>query len=159
MQDIEGIEEKDWKMTMNQASDVVKKFFEDFERGSNTFERDLLALQFSDPFMAADPDGGIQVVKKEDFIAGIAKRQAFFQSVGFQFVKMVPQDETRLGDHYVMAKVHVHMRFEKDPGQPIDLKDSSTYILFIKDDSPQVVFYLTHENLMKIMQEVGLVRG
>ncbi len=51
------------------------------------------------------------------------------------------------------------MRFEKNPGQPIDLKDSSTYILFIKDDSPQVVFYLTHENLMKIMQEVGLVRG
>jgi len=146
-------------MTTNQVSDVIKKFFEDFERGSNTFEKDLLASQFSDAFMAADPDGGIQVVKKEDFIAEIAKRQAFFQSVGFQFVKMVPQDETRLGDHYVMAKVHVHMRFEKDPGQPIDLKDSSTYILFIKDDSPQVVFYLTHENLMKIMQEVGLVRG
>ncbi len=89
MQDIEGIEEKDWKMTMNQASDVVKKFFEDFERGSNTFERDLLALQFSDPFMAADPDGGIQVVKKDNFLAGIAKRQAFFQSIGFQFGKIL----------------------------------------------------------------------
>jgi hypothetical protein len=31
-------------MTMNQVSDVVKKFFEEFERESNTFERDL-ALQ------------------------------------------------------------------------------------------------------------------
>src|SRR5258708_6782471 len=64
-------------MTMNQVSDVVKKFFEDFERASNTFEGDLLALQFSDPFMAADPDGGIRVVKKDDFIAGTSKRQAF----------------------------------------------------------------------------------
>ena len=36
-------------MTMNQVSDVVKKFFEDFERASNTFEGDRLALQFSDP--------------------------------------------------------------------------------------------------------------
>ena len=146
-------------MATNQLSDPIKQFFEEFERGSNTFEKELLASQFSDTFMAADPDGGIQVVKKEDFIAGIAARQAFFHSIGFQFVKIVPLEETRLGDHYVMAKVHVHMRFEKNPGQPIDLKDSSTYILFIKDDSPQVVFYLTHENLAKIMQEVGLVRG
>ena len=113
-------------MTMNQVSDVVKAFFEDFEQGSNTFEPALLALQFSDPFMAAAPDGGIQVVKKDDFLAGIAKRQAFFQSIGFQFVKLLPLDETRLDDHYVMVKVHSHMRFEKNPGQPVDLEDSST---------------------------------
>jgi hypothetical protein len=143
-------------MTMNQVSDVVKTFFEEFERKSNTFEHDL-AFQFSDPFMAADPDGGIQVVKKEDFLDGIAKRQAFFHSIGFQFVKIVPLDETRLDDSYVMVKVHSHMRFEKKPGQPIDLQDSSTYILFVKDDSPKIVFYTTHENLMKIMQERGLL--
>jgi hypothetical protein len=142
---------------MKQVSDVVKKFFEDFERASNTFERDLLALHFSDPFMAAGPDGGIQVVNKDDFLVGIAKRQAFFQSIGFQFVKILPLDETRLDDHYVMVKVHSHMRFEKNPGQPVDLKDSSTYILFIKDDSPRIVFYTTHENLMKIMQDRGLL--
>ena len=34
---------------------------------------------------------------------------------------------------------------------------SSTYILFIKNDSPKIVFYLTHENLLKIMQELGLL--
>ena len=144
-------------MTMNPVSDVVKKFFEDFERGSNTFEPDLLALHFSDPFMAAGPDGGIQVVKKDDFLAGIAKRQAFFQSIGFQFVKITPLDETRLDDHYVMVKVHSHMRFEKNPGQPVDLEDSSTNILFIQDDSPRIVFYTTHEDLMKIMQDRGLL--
>jgi hypothetical protein len=141
----------------HQVSDVVKTFFEDFERGSNTFERDLLACQFSDPFIAADPNGGIQVVKKDDFLAGIVKRQAFFQSVGFQFVKIVPLDETRLDDHYVMVKVHSHMRFEKNPGQTIDLQDSSAYVLFVKDDSPRIVFYTTHENFMKIMQERGLL--
>ena len=144
-------------MTMNQVSDVVKKFFEDFERGSNMFERDLLALQFSDPFMAAGPDGGIQVVKKDDFLAGISKRQAFFHSIGFQFVKIVPLEEIRLDDHYVMVKVHVQMRFEKNPAQPVDLIDYSTYILFVKDDSHRIVFYTTHENLMKILQERGLL--
>jgi len=141
---------------MNQVSDVVKTFFEEFERRSNTFESGL-AFQFSDPFMTADPDGNIQIVKTDDFLAGISKRQAFFQSIGFQFVKIVVLDETQLDDHYVMAKVHVHMRFEKDPGQPIDLNDYSTYVLFIKDDLPKIVFYLTHENFMKIMQERGLL--
>jgi len=141
---------------MTQVSDVVKTFFEDFERRSNTFESSL-ASQFSDPFMTADPDGGIQIVKKDDFLAGISKRQAFFQSIGFQFVKIEALDETRLDDHYIMAKVHVHMRFEKNPGQPIDLKGCSTYVLFVKDDLPQIVFYLTHENLMEIMQEKGLL--
>ena len=80
---------------MKEGSPVVKKFFEDLERGSNTFESDLLALQLSDSFMAADPDGGIQVVKKDDFIAGISKRQEFFQSIGFQFVKIVSLDESK----------------------------------------------------------------
>src|SRR5207237_4473342 len=122
-------------------------------RGSNTFERDLLAHIFSDLFMAADPDGGIQVVKKDDFLAGIAKRYAFFQSIGFQFVKIVPFDETRMDDHYRMVQVLSPMRFEKTPGQPIDLKDASTYILFIRDDSPQIVFYTTHENLIIMLQQ------
>lgn len=144
---------------MNQVSDIIKTFFEDFERASNTFERDFLAFQFSDPFMAADPNGGIQVVKKDDFLAGIAKRQAFFHSIGFQFVKIVPFEETRLDTHYVMVKAHGSMRFEKTPGQPIDLDNDSIYILFIKDDSPKIVFHLTHEGLMKIMQEHGLVPG
>src|SRR5215469_79427 len=140
---------------MNHVSDIIKTFFDDFERASNTFERDLLASQFSDPFMAADPHGGIRVVKQGDFLAGIAQRQAFFHSVGFQFVKIVPFEETQLDNHYVMVKARGSMRFEKTPGQPIDMSHDSTYILFIKGDSPKVVFQLTHEDLMKIVQEHG----
>jgi hypothetical protein len=141
---------------MDQVSAVVKTFFEAFERQSNTFESDL-AFQFSDPFMSADPNGGIQIVKTNDFLAGISKRQAFFQSLGFQFVKIVVLDETCLDDHYRMAKVHVQMRFEKNPGHPIDLTDDATYVLFIKDEVPKIVFYLTHENLLKVLQERGLL--
>jgi len=144
---------------MEQVSDVVKTFFEDFERASNTFERDLLSSQFSDPFMVADPSGGIQVVKKDDFLTGIAKRQAFFHSIGFQSVKIVPLDETPLAPHYVMVKAHAQMRFEKPPDQFVDLESDSVYILFIKEDSPKIVFNLTHEDLLKIMQEHGLLPG
>lgn len=107
--------------------------------------------------MAADPGGNIHIVKKDDLLAVASKRQAFFQSIGFQFVKVVVLDETQLDDHYVMAKVHVHMRFEKEPGSPVDIKNDTTYILFVKDDSPRIVFNLAHEDLTKVMQKHGLL--
>ena len=146
-------------MILQQVSSIIKQFFEDFEQASNTFEQTLLTSQFSDPFMAADPNGGIRVVKKDDFLAGIARRQAFFRSVGFQFVKIVLLDETQLDSHYVMVKARTYMRFEKTPGQPVDMENDSVYILFLKDDSAQIVFNLTHEDLMKVMQEHGLLPG
>lgn len=142
---------------MNQVSDIIKTFFEDFERASNEFERDLLASQFSDPFMAADPHGGIQVVKKDDFLAGIAKRQAFFYSIGFQFVKIDPFEEIQLDSHYMMVKAHGSMRFEKTPGQPVDVNNDAIYILFMQGDSPKIVFNLTHEDLIKVLQAHGLL--
>jgi hypothetical protein len=94
-------------MAMNQITDVVKRFFEDFERSSNTFESDLIAAQFSDTFMAADPSGRIQVVKKDKFIAGISKRQAFLQSVGFKSVTIRVLKEKQLDEHYTLAKTMV----------------------------------------------------
>ena len=144
-------------MAIHQISDVIKEFFENFERASNTFDGDLLALQFSDPFMAANPQGGIQVAKRSDLRGGTSKRQAFFQAIGFQFVKIVVLNETRLDDHYVMVKAHVRMRFEKSLENLIDIEDVTTYILFVKDASAQIVFNLTHEDLMKVMREHGLI--
>lgn len=142
---------------MNQANDTIKKFFAEFEQASNAFDGGLLASQFSDPYMAADPDGNIHIVKKDDLLAVTSKRQAFFQSIGFQFVKVIVLDETQLDDHYVMAKVHTHMRFEKEPGNPVDIKNDTTYILLVKDDSPRIVFNLAHEDITKVMQKHGLL--
>lgn len=144
---------------MERVSDIIKAFFEDFEHASNTFEHDLLARQFSDPFMSADPSGNIQVVKQDDFLAGITKRQTFFHSIGFQFVKTLPFEESWLDNHYVLVKVHGTMRFEKEPGQPVDIFSDSHYILFVKDGLPKIVFSLTHENLLQIMQKHGLIAG
>lgn len=146
-------------MMMQPISDDIQKFFADFERASNTFERDLLALQWHDPFVAADPQGSIQVVSKSDFLAGIARRQAFFQSLGFRFVKVVPLAQMPLLNNYLLVKAHTHMRFEKEAGRPVDMVSDAVYILFIEHNSPRVVFHLTHENLMEVLQKHGLLPG
>jgi hypothetical protein len=141
---------------MNQVSDILKAFFEDFERANNTFDTDLLATKVSDPMVGAYPDGNTQVLTKADYLAGIPEQQAYLLSLGFQFLTTVPLEEIPLNDRYTMVKTHGTMRLEQIPGQPIDLIHDATYILFIKDGSPKIVFTLTHEDPMKMAQEHGL---
>ncbi len=138
---------------MNQVSDTIKTLFEQFDRANNAFEPDLLAPHVSDLLVSADPNGAIQVVKKEDYLAGTAKSQADLHALGFQFVKTVPVEEIPLNPHYTMVKTHGTMRLEKIPGQPIDLVHDTVYILYIAEDSPRIVFTLTHEDPKQMAQE------
>jgi hypothetical protein len=98
----------------------------------------------------------MQVMKKEDYLAGIASSREYLQSLGFQFVKLVPVEEISLNPLYTMVKVHGTMRLEKIPGQPIDLIHDTTYILFVRGGSPRMVFTLTHEDPLKMAQDQGL---
>jgi hypothetical protein len=75
---------------MIQVSDAIRTFLEDFERASMTFDKDLLASQFSDPFMSADPHGGTQAVTKEAILAGIARRRAFLTPLAFNSSRSCP---------------------------------------------------------------------
>lgn len=71
---------------MSQVSEVIKTFFADFERASNGFEPNFLVSQFSDPYMAADPHGNIQVVGRDEFLAGTAIN-AFLFSLRIQALR------------------------------------------------------------------------
>src|SRR5262245_34506180 len=95
-----GMSEKG--MTMHRISERIKEFFEDFDRANNTFDPNLLASYLSDPILAAEPNGGSLALKKDDYLAGIVERQAYLHTLGFQFVKTVPLEETPLGHHYML---------------------------------------------------------
>jgi uncharacterized protein DUF4440 len=134
----------------------VREFFEEFERRSNAFDAEALASQFSDPFMVADPDGGIQVVARPDFVAGVSRRRAFFEYVGLKVTKLLSLDEMPMTDRYVMVTADWQMRFEQNPYHPVEAASRSTYLLFVGGSAPQIVFYLTHQNLMTIIKQLGL---
>lgn len=137
-------------------SQVIQTFFANFEQASHQFDGEFLAAQFSNPFMTATPDGSTRTVTPAGMLAVTAQRRAFFQSIGYQFVKIRVLSETPLDAHYTLVKIEAHMRFEKD-GNPVDLMDNSTYILFMGATSPTIVFYLTHGDFMRIMREHGLL--
>jgi hypothetical protein len=56
-----------------------------------------------------------------------------------------------------MVKAYWKMRFEKDREQPIVAEISATYILYRREDSLRIVFQLDHQDLMKRVQDLGLL--
>jgi hypothetical protein len=141
---------------MKPISDMVSKFFEDYERGSNVPDPELPATLYVDSFMFASPQG-TQAVKRDDLLKVLPKRQEFLKTVGLTSSKIRSLEETRLDDNYVMVKAYWSLRFEQDPVRPIVADISATYILFRQENALRIVFQLDHQDLMKRVQALGLL--
>ena len=138
------------------VSSTVKTFFREFDRANNLFDPALLAPHLSDAFAGADPQGGVQVVNKSDFLASTGERQEYLEALGFRFVKVVPLEEIPLSEHYLLIKTHGVMRLEKPPNESIDLVHDAAYVLYVGDGLPKIVFALSHNDPSRMVQERGL---
>jgi hypothetical protein len=134
----------------------IKVFFEDVEQASNTLDLHLIDAQFADQFIFADPNG-TRVVEKQKFLAFLPQRQEFFKSMGHQSTKVLSLDETPIDDQYTMVKAQFLMQFQKASGQITEANIDSTYILFMKGDTPKIVMHIEHEDLKEAMQARGLL--
>ena len=141
---------------MNQASDIVREFFEGFEKASNALDLEILGSQYGDSFMFASPQGA-QSIKKDDFLKVLPKRKGFFRTIGLISSKITALEETRLDKNYVMVKAHWNMKFEKNPGQSIVDEISATYVLFQQENILQIMFQLDHQDLTKRVEQLGLL--
>lgn len=141
---------------MNQVRPTIKTFFEQYENNSNALDLNRIGSQYADTFMFADPSG-TRIIEKEKFLAALPKRQEFFQAAGHKSTRVLSLDETALDDHYVMVRARFVMRFEKASAPPLDAQLDSTFIFYIHDDSPKIVFHIEHEELQQALQARGLV--
>jgi len=141
---------------MNNVSQIVKVFFEEYEKGSNTLDLGIVDSQYEDNFMFADPNG-TRVAEKQKFLAMLPQRKGFFKSLGHQATKVLALDQTPIDDQYTMVKAHFLMQFQKSPGQITEANVDSTYILFVKGDTPKIVMQIEHEDLKEAMQARGLL--
>jgi hypothetical protein len=56
-----------------------------------------------------------------------------------------------------MVKTYWNLRFEKGQEQPVVDETCATYILSRQEDSLRIVFQLDHQDLMKRVQDLGLL--
>jgi hypothetical protein len=141
---------------MAEASSAVKELFEAYVRSTSSADSAFLGSAYGETFMFASP-GGVQAVKRDDFLKVVPKRKAFFAAIGLTATDLRGLEETPLDEHHVLVKARWAFRFEKDPARPIIEEGAATYILRRQEDRLQIVFQLDHQDLTKRAQELGLM--
>ena len=140
---------------MTQVRPIIKEFFEQYEDSSAALDLERIGSQYADRFMFADPSG-TRVIEKQAFLSALPRRQAFFKAVGHQATRVQSLDETALDEHYVMVRARFAMRFEPVSAPPTDAQLDSTFIFYLQDGAPVIVFHIEHEDLQQALQARGL---
>ena len=135
----------------------IEAFFARYEEGANSFDPDLLSSLYTAEFMAGDPNGVSCGRNDQALRDAFIRRKAFFQQIGFKRAKILHVEATPLDGKYTMAKVHWHMTFERQPGQPLDFKFFITYFLYDPGTGPRAAFWISHDDEQKVMREAGLI--
>lgn len=133
-------------------------FFRRYEHSANTFDPESSAALYTDVFMGAGPTGVACAANDQAFRDVIRQRAAFFDECGFREARIAGIEETPLDAHYVLARVHWRMRFEKIAGQPRDFAFPTTYIVHLPaDGEPKVAFWISHEDERQALRDAGLL--
>jgi len=132
----------------------VQRFFEEYERQSNLQDSGGVVAQFADVFMFAD-SAGARVVSASDLAVGISKRKRLFDGVGRSSTSLVSLQARELSERYVLAETEWRVRFDREDAQEILLK--AAYVVQCSDGGLRIVFYLTHQNPIAVLEEKGLV--
>jgi hypothetical protein len=141
---------------MNVASPAVQEFFEQYARSRSAMEIDRLVAQYADTCMFAGPDGA-RVPERQAILAGFPKALELLRAVGHTSTRLASLDETRVDEHYAMVRAQFVWRFEKATALPIDVIVDSTFILYMKDDVPKIVFQHEHEDFWQALRTRGLL--
>lgn len=135
----------------------IESFFARYEEGANTFDPALMASLYTAELMAGDPNGVSCGHNDQALRDAFASRKEMFQRIGFRSARVLNVDATPLDERYTMAKVHWHMRFEKEPAHPLYFRFFITYFLFDDGSGPKAAFWISHEDEQKVMREAGLM--
>jgi ketosteroid isomerase-like protein len=141
---------------VQRASERVKAFFDQYESNIGESDPAAIAAQYGESFVFAGPQGA-QAVRRDDFVKVLPKRQGFFKSVGLRSSRVVALEEASFDDRCVLVKAQWRMQFGSAAAPVSDLDLFATYLLQQQPDGLRIVFQLDHDDLMKRVQELGLV--
>ena len=141
---------------MSSTSPVVREFFDRYARSRSAQDIEVIASQYPDSFMVAGPKGA-RVAEKAAVLAAFPTAQEFLRAAGHQSTKVVSLEETRLDEHYVLARVQFVWRFEKAPPTPIDVEVDSTFILYVDHGAPTIVFQQEREDFAEALRARGVL--
>ena len=146
---------------METTTHAIEDFLRAFEHTDNRREINELVSQFADTFLVAGPDGS-RAIKVSDFVLALPKRQEMFDRMGCRSTKLATVAVTKLDDRYAMAEAKWLMTFAHSDGQSSEVPIGSTYIVDTNGGDAggqlKILFYLTHQDIMAVLLEHGILR-
>jgi hypothetical protein len=139
---------------MNNFDEEVEIFLNQFEANSNIGNAEEAVKQFADVFMAADP-GGAKAVPSSVLMMAIPQRKKLFESVGGSVTTLASVEQTALDDRYVLLRTEWLVKFDQGVEE---LTLRSTFLVHRSDDGLKIVLYLSHQDLMSVLREKGVLQ-
>jgi len=141
---------------MNSVTPAIKEFFDLYARSRSAQDIDLIVSQYPDSFMTAGPSGA-QVAQKAAVLGTFPKGQEFLKSLGHESTEVLSLSETRIDEHYLLVRALFVWRFRRAPMPAREAKVDSTFILYIDEGSPQIVFQHEHETFQQVLRASGVL--
>ena len=88
---------------MAEASKAIREFFDEYAKATGSLDLAFLGTAYGDTFMFAGP-GGVQAVKRDDFLKVVPKRGAFFRAAGLVASEVRRLEEMRLDEKHTMVQ-------------------------------------------------------
>jgi hypothetical protein len=146
---------------MIQTKTPVSQFFDLY--ASETARDDMAAVvsHFADPFLSAGPSG-TQSVRVADFAAALPKKKALFSRIESQPSQLIRLHETPLDTRYVLVRTTWRMVFRTETPQQIDVDSTFLIDTGLPQTDPadfKILLYLTHQDLMQITRDRGILQS
>ena len=134
----------------------VASFFQKFAASSNSKDTPSEISHFADVFVAAGPSGSA-VVKVEDFEKVLPKRRKLLEASGLIHTSLKSFDVTASTGRHVVVNNTWEMDFATQTHGSITIPVSATFTIDIVGESPKVVVYLAHQDILQILRDRGML--
>jgi hypothetical protein len=141
---------------MHTVRPLVREFFERHERSRNTMDAGLIDEQCPDAFTFAGPTGA-RIAEKPAVMVSLSKGHQFLKTLGHRSTTLVSSRETALDEHYTLVRARFLWRFKSLPRNLVDVEVDSTFLLFIEDAGPRIVFQHEHEDFQQALRARGML--
>ena len=141
---------------MDSGSDAIREFFSQYARSRNTFDPERLVSQYPESWMYAGPDG-VRVAAKADILASLATGKEWLRTLGHTSTTLTLMEASAVDELYVLVKATFVWRFEQLAAGAIDVPVDSTFIVYIRNGAPTIVFQHEHEDFQQALRTRGVV--
>jgi len=144
---------------MIQNETAVDRFFASFQHASGADDIPSMVSHFSETFLAAGAQG-TQCVRSAEFAMALPKRKELFARLGAKPATLVSLQHSPLDGRYALARAT--WRFEFQAAGDVEKNEvlvDSTYLIDIGTPEPKIVLYLSHQDIMQILRDRGILKN